>query len=196
MVYSISATHNEYDHIIADHREDDSDGRFNVGPDMAKDWAPPTLIYCRGTKKIRPNIMQYDQIYAFTADIEAIEKLSLNEADWCRLVPIRAEMLNLRLKPFGLVEFTLFAVTRIVDAVDRSRTTFKPYGDEIFDTDMPGVNFFHRDRLPSEGMFHHKCGAGTRILTFDDAECPEQSFKRLYESTGLTGLVFKPFGEV
>lgn len=197
MVYEVRATHNDFDGILPDHRESRRAGlstRFCVGPEIDLDWAPPTLIYSKGKKKIRPNIMSYDQDSAFTADSEAIERLALHEADWCRLVHVTAEALDLRLKPFGTIEFTLWAITRLVDAVDRSRTTFKPYGDEVFVTGSPNETVFHREKLPIEGLFHHKTGASSKILTYFDEANSELSFKQLYEASGLSGLTFIPLG--
>jgi hypothetical protein len=199
MVYRVEATHNEYDHILADHRETKDargDIRFIVGPHIAEDWTAPHLIYAKGTKKIRPNLMAYDQGAAFAADDEAIEKLALRDADWCRLVSVRADALDHRYKPLGIIEFTLLAVIRLVDAVDRSRTTFKPYGDEILKDHAPDETFFHREKLPTAGMVHHKSGASTSILTYDDDAHPDESFKRLFEASGLTGVKFIPVGQV
>lgn len=134
MVYRVQAAHNEFDSILADHRATriPGDGRYLVGPTINGEWTPPTLIYCKGKKRMRPNLMDYDQGLAFAADDEAVDRLALREADWCRLIRVNVEALNRRYKPTGPIEFTLVAITRIVDAVDRSRTTFKPYGDEVF----------------------------------------------------------------
>ncbi|MBS1715639.1 MAG: hypothetical protein JST30_15020 [Armatimonadetes bacterium] len=197
MVYEVRATHNDFDSVLPDHRESKSAGqeRFCVGPEIDSDWVPPTLIYSKGKKKIRPNIMSYDQDSAFTADSEAIQRLALDEADWCRLIRVTADALDLRLKPFGPIEFTLWAVTRLVDAIDRSRTTFKPYGDEVL-SGSPDETWFHRERLPYEGLFHHKTGASTRILTYDDQANSNLSFKQRYEGSGVSGLTFVPLGNV
>jgi hypothetical protein len=199
MVYQVEAAQNHHDSILADHREakdPDRISRFNVGPLIAQDWTPPTLIYRKGSKKVRPNFMDYDQGMAYAIDAEAIEKLALQEAEWCRLIPVRAEALDLRFKPLGSVEFTLLAVTRIVDAVDRVRTRFKPYGEEVFAVGDPDLTYFYWDRLPVDGLFHHKDGASTRILTYDDETRNEASFKRIFEASGLTGLRFIPLGNV
>jgi len=154
------------------------------------------LIYMKGSKKIRPNLMDYDQGAALVSDDLTVHKLALLDADWYRLLRVAAEVLDSRFKPIGQLDITLFAVTRLVDAVDRSRTTFKPYGDEIFLDGSPEMTFFLRDRLPSEGLFHHKCGASTSILTYDDVSTPNTSFKRAFEASGLTGLKFSPLGHV
>lgn len=199
MVYLVEASQNQYDSILADYRDAkdlDHRSRFIVGPLMDNDWTPPTLIYCKGSKNIRPNLMNYDQGMAFAIDNEAIVRLALRGADWCRLIPVKAEALDRRLKPLGSIEFTLLAITRMVDAVDRSRTTFKPYGDEIFAEGEPDQTFFHREKLPIDGLFHHKCGASSLILTYDDETRRELSFRRTFEASGLSGLRFIPLGNV
>lgn len=197
MVYRVVATLNEYDHLVPDYRERKAnDERFIVGPNMPLEWASPTLIYMKGSKKIRPNLMDYDQGAAFVPDDMAVDRLALLNAEWCRLVRVAAEVLDSRFKPIGQMELTLLAVTRLVDAVDRSRTTFKPYGDEIFLDGSPEETFFLRDRLPAEGLFHHKSGASTLILTYDDNSSPEASFRGTFEASGLTGLKFIPLGYV
>ncbi len=197
MVYRVQAAHSDFDSILANHQKTDipgGDGQFLVGPRILDDWTPPTLIYCRGKRRIRPNLMDYDQGRAFAIDDETIDKLALREADWCRLVHVEVDALDLRFNPFGPIQFTLLAITRLVDAVDRSRTTFKPFGDELLQDNLPDETFFQKESLPTTGLFHHKSGASTWLLTYDDESLPEQSFKRAFESAQLTGLKFIPIG--
>lgn len=193
IVYRVLATNNNNDCILPDiDKMPDGlrDPRLNVGPAIMDDWTPPPLFLMRGRKKIDADFLAYDHDKTFVVNDEVAK--SLEGQDWCRMIPFTVEVMDRNRKPAGELSKVLLAITKLVDAVDRSRTRFKPYGDEIINYDEPDTTFFHHEKLSPSGLFHHKSGASTRILCAEDPARQEQSFKTLFDQTGWTGLEFIP----
>lgn len=185
-VYRVTGVSNDNQHLVPTIDKlplGMKDPRLQVGPDIAGDWSPPPLIHMLGKKKIDADFWDYDQGLAFAVSAPVADALA--GEDWCRLIPFTAEAYDAKLKPSGDISGILLAVTRLVDAVDRERTRFKPYGNEILDFDTPGATVFLANRLPQDGLFHHRSGASTVIF----ATAP---FRDLVERESWSGLQFRP----
>ncbi|MBV6459577.1 MAG: hypothetical protein HONBIEJF_02726 [Fimbriimonadaceae bacterium] len=192
-VYRITATNSDNQHLMPAIDKMPlglKDPRLVVGPNMPEDWTPPPLVHMLGKKKIDADFWDYDQGVAFTVSRRVAEALAGEE--WCRLVPFVAEAYDAKLKPSGEISGLLLAVTRLVDAVDRDRTRFKPYGNEVLDFDTPGATAFLPERLPHEGMFLHRSGASTVVLAAEAPGDGSGSFRAFAERASWSGLRFLP----
>lgn len=193
VVYRVLATNNDNDHLLPDiDKMPDGlrDRRLKVGPEIMDDWTPPPLFLMRGRKKIDADFWAYDHDLTFVVN-EKVAAVLEGEL-WCRMIPFTTEVMDRKRKPAGELSKHLLVITGMVDAVDRTRTRFNPYGDEIIDYDQPDSTFFHHDKLPVAGLFLHKSGAATIILCAEDPARPEESFKALFNQMGWTGLEFIP----